>query len=90
MANTDYTQELQRVIFRLHRVDAVHLKSVPVSDETVWQETVEVFQLTYHPDALHCYAWTSMAGKEPQVMTALEIPPIESAESAVALSRVAT
>ena len=44
---------------------------------------VEVFRLTGHPKAKRCYAWSFTEGKETRFVTVLEIPPVESAQTAV-------
>jgi hypothetical protein len=46
-------------------------------------DAVEVFRLTGHPKAKRCYAWSFTEGKETRFVTVLEIPPVESAQTAV-------
>lgn len=49
--------------------------------QTVWQGVVEVFDLADHPKAKRCYGWSY---DEPeQFITILELPPVDSAQSAV-------
>lgn len=53
--------------------------------ETVWQGDVEVFDLTGHPKANRAYGWSHKEGKDDsgeRFVTVLEIPPVESAETA--------
>ena len=49
--------------------------------ETAWKGNVEVFDLTGHPKAKRCYGWSY--GEPEQFITILEIPPVDSPESAV-------
>ena len=55
-------KELQNVIRKLHGVESKHVESVPVKEtfqgKTVWDGTVEVFELHGHPQASKLYAWT--------------------------------
>ena len=44
---------------------------------------VRVFRFPDHPKARRCYAWTYRQGEEIKSVTVLELPPVESAESAV-------
>ena len=60
--------------------------------QTVWQGNVEVFNLTGHAKARRCYAWSHLDGKadeDERFVAVLEIPPVESAETAVRVSIVA-
>ena len=64
-----------------------HENSVPVvemfGDKTVWEGVVEAFAITGHPKAERCYAWSFLEGSEPRYVTVLEIPPVESPQTAV-------
>jgi len=86
----DYIAELQAVILNLHGCNAVHVKTVPVTEEfqgeTVWQGEVEVFETTDHPKAKRIYGWGHVSGDDDQgrrYVTVLELPPITSPETAV-------
>jgi hypothetical protein len=73
------------VVQHLHKCRATHVASAPVHEvfrgKTVWLENVEVFDLDGHPKAKRCYGWTY---DEPaQFITILELPPVDSPESAV-------
>jgi hypothetical protein len=52
---------------------------------------VEAFELTGHPHAKHCYAWSyEYENKgEPQYVMVLELPPVDSAETAVKIALTA-
>ena len=81
------TTQLRNTVQTIHRCKAERVKSVPVI-ETFWQKVawdgvVEVFRLVGHPKARRCYAWSYTEGKETRFVTVLEIPPVESAQTAV-------
>ena len=85
MANKEYVERLQMVIQQLHGCGSKHAGTVPVHDvfrgQTVWQGEVEVFDLFGHPKAKRCYGWTY--GEPEEFITILELPPVDSAQSAV-------
>jgi hypothetical protein len=51
--------------------------------QVAWDGVVEIFDLTGHSKAKRCYAWSYLKNDEPQYTTVLEIPPVNSAETAV-------
>jgi len=69
----------------LHKCAAVWRDTVPVHEvfqgKTVWRGDVEVFDLTGHPKAERCYGWTY--GEPEEFITILELPPVNSAQTAV-------
>jgi hypothetical protein len=71
----------------MHHCKAQHEQSVPVvemfGDQTVWEGVVELFKITGHPKAKRCYAWSFPDGKGKRYVTVLEIPPVESPQTAV-------
>jgi hypothetical protein len=86
----DYLAQVQVAVSQLHNCGATHVKTVPVHEvfrgETVWQGDVEVFDLQGHPKAKRCYAWSHLDGphdERTRFVAVLEIPPVESAETAV-------
>ena len=90
MAETDYIQELQDIIRRLHGAEADHVESVPVKEtfqgRTVWEGIVEVFELSGHPEASRAYAWshdTNDPANPVRHVTVLHLHPIKSARDAV-------
>ena len=97
MANKqDYLDRIQVAIQELHKCGAVYRETVPVHEvfrgQTVWQGQVEVFDLTGHPKAKRCFAWSHREGKDDQgerFVTVLEIPPVVSPETAVKASIMA-
>jgi hypothetical protein len=86
----DYIARVQVAVSQLHDCGAVYVRTVPVSEvfqgQTVWQGDVEVFDLHGHPKAKRAYAWSHLDGKNDertQFVAVLEIPPVDSPESAV-------
>jgi hypothetical protein len=92
----DYLDRLQIAIQELHKCGAVYRKTVSVHEvfrgQTVWKGRVEVFELHNHPKAKRCYAWSHLDGlndERTRYVTVLEIPPVESAKTAVQASIMA-
>ena len=86
----DYLARLQVAVSQLHNCGAVWRETVPVHEvfkgQTVWQGDVEVFDLTDHPKAKRAYGWSHKEGKDDKgerFVAVLEIPPVESAKTAV-------
>jgi len=79
--------KLRVAIETMHHCTARHLTSEPVIElfqgQVAWNGVVESFDLTGHPKAKRCYAWSYEEGRETQYVTVLEIPPVDSAETAV-------
>ena len=77
----------QEAIRATHGAESLWVDSVPVKEvfrgETAWQGEVEVFALEDHPKAKRCYAWRYLDVKEWRYTTVLEIPPVDSPETAV-------
>jgi len=87
---SNYIQQLQDVIRRLHGVESKHVESVPVKEtfqgKTVWEGVVEVFDLVGHPTAFRVYAWahdTDDPERPHRHVTVLHLHPIKSAQDAV-------
>jgi hypothetical protein len=85
-----YIEELQQAIRRLHGCESQYVETVPVTEtfqgKTVWQGEVEVFDIRGHPKAKRAYAWSHKAGandRETRYITVLELPPVDSPETAV-------
>jgi hypothetical protein len=78
---------LREAIETMHHCKAVHVGSEPViepfRDEVAWDGVVETFDLQGHAKAKRCYAWSYLENGEPQYTTVLEIPPVDSPETAV-------
>ena len=86
---SDYIGELQAVFVKLHNCDAVYVETVPVTEEfqgeTIWQGDVEVFDIRGHPKATRGYGWGYVTNEEGgrRCFTVLEIPPVDSPQTAV-------
>ncbi len=97
MANRrEYLDRLQVAIQHLHNCGAVWRESVPVHEvfrgKTVWRGDVEVFDITGHPKAVHCYAWSHPDGpgnRNERFVAALAIPPVTGPQEAVKAAIVA-
>ncbi len=92
----EYLDGLQVAIQELHKCGAVYRQTVPVHEvfrgQTVWRGDVEVFDLTGHPKATRCYAWSHLDGlkdERTRFVTVLEIPPVKDAKTAVQASIMA-
>jgi hypothetical protein len=85
LKNKDYIARLQTTIQHLHNCAAVHRETVPVYEvfegKTAWQGDVECFDLTGHPKANRCYAWSY--GDPEEIIAILELPPVKTAQDAV-------
>jgi hypothetical protein len=96
VSESEYIQRLQLAVEHLHKCSARHVATSPVHEvfrgETVWEGDVEVFDLTGHPKAKRCYAWSHVDGaddSDERFVAVLEIPPVESPVTAVRLQIVA-
>jgi len=85
--NKEYIERLQMVIHHLHGADSKWLESIPVLEtfqgKTVWEGDVELFELTNHPKAKRCYAWSDEHPQNEQMTAVLEFPPVKNANDAV-------
>ncbi len=86
----NYIEELGDVIRRVHGAKATHVESVPITEsfqgKTVWDGTVEVFDLEGHSTAHRVYAWshdTDDPNNPRRHVTVLHAHPIRSARDAV-------
>jgi hypothetical protein len=90
-----YIDELKEAIRSLHGCEADHVETVPVLERfhgrPIWQGEVEVFNLRGHPKAKRAYAWSHASGENDQktrYVAVLELPPVDSANSAVKVAIV--
>jgi len=79
--------ELKDAIRATHGCESLHVESVPVKEvfegQAAWEGKVEVFDLVGHPEAKRAYAWTHRDGDENKTVVVLQIPPVDSPQSAV-------
>jgi hypothetical protein len=82
--------ELKDAIRETHGCDSRHVESVPVHEvfegQTAWEGTVEVFDLIGHPKAKRAYAWSYREGDQMKSVAVLEIPPVDSPQTAVKMA----
>jgi len=89
MTSKEFIGSLQLAIRQAHGVGSQHLESVPVHEivqgRTIWQGTVEVFNISGHDKAERVYAWSRKGNNDTseRFITVLGIPPIASPRSAV-------
>jgi hypothetical protein len=83
-------RKLRGAIETTHKCKAVHVGTEIVveffRDSVAWNGIVEIFGLEGHPKAKRCYAWSYPVTNDTQYVTVLEIPPVNSAESAVRMA----
>jgi predicted sulfurtransferase len=83
-------EALAKAVLDLHGGTAKWIESVPVKEsfqgETVWDGTVQVFDLIGHPTASRCYAWSHItdekSGKR-KIFAVLHQAPVDSPQAAV-------
>ena len=84
--------DFQKSIEDLHNCSASFQKAVLVKEEfegrTAWEGIVHIFDLTGHPEADKCYAWSSPIESSGKLKhyAVLHIPPIDSLEKAIRAS----
>lgn len=83
-----HIESIQSAIKAMHGCDSKHIESVSVHEvfqgQTAWQGTVEVFDLIGHEKAKRAYAWQYQEdAEEIKTVAVLEIPPVDSAQTAV-------
>jgi hypothetical protein len=82
--------ELKDAIRATHGSESLHVESVPVKEvfegQTAWEGAVEVFDLVGHPQAKRAYAWSYRDGDKIKSVAVLEIPPVDSPQSAVKMT----
>ncbi len=87
MKEAEYIAILVQAFQDLHNCKATHIASEPVQErfqgKTVWDGEVEVFTLQGHPKAQKGYAWASDPKNKSTIASVLEIPPVDSAQTAV-------
>ena len=78
---------LQDAILAIHGCESIYRKTVHVPEKlhgkVRWDGLVKVFKLIRHPQATRCYAWSYRDGRGIKLAAILEVPPVDSAESAV-------
>ena len=87
-------EALKEAIKNLHGCDSVWVEAVPVHEtfegETVWEGSVQVFDLKGHPTAKRCYAWSHAVddSEKRRFVAVLHQGPIDSPQAAVRVAIV--
>ncbi len=82
-------KELKKAIQNMHNCGAEWQEVIPVKEvfqgQTVWEGTVQVFNLIAHPSANRCYAWSYVVGESGRrrFCAVLHQGPVDSPENAV-------
>lgn len=79
---------IQKAVEKAAECPARHLESVAVvegfRDQTIWEGVVEIFTLHGHAaQAKRAYGWQTGYGTDAQFTAVLEIPPVDSPNTAV-------
>ena len=78
---------LRDAIETMHKCKARHVGSKRVIElfrgKIAWDGVVETFDLEGYPQAKRCYAWSFRENGEPKYTTVLELPPVDSPQTAV-------
>ena len=85
-----YIAHVQVVVSQMYNCGAIWRETMPVHEvfggKTIWQGDVELFDLNGHPKAKRAYAWSHLDEEKDErtrFIAVLEIPPVNSAETAV-------
>lgn len=94
MQRSRYLRGLQEAILAVHGANSRHVGSKPVREvfegATAWEGIVEEFNLIDYPKAKRAYAWGYEESGQLITTAVLEIPPVDSAESAVRVAIAAS
>jgi hypothetical protein len=79
--------DIQKAVEKAAECPATHLESAAVvegfREQTIWEGVVEIFTLEGHAKAKRAYGWQTGDGKAAQFTAVLEIPPVDSPNTAV-------
>jgi hypothetical protein len=81
---------IQKAVEKAAECPAKHLESVTVIEgfrnQTIWEGVVEIFALEGHAKAKRAYGWQTGDGTNAKFTAVLEIPPVDSPNTAVRAS----
>jgi hypothetical protein len=84
---SERVDKLKEGVETMHKCKARHVRSNWVVEsfqgKVAWDGVVETFDLEGHPAAKRCYAWSFRENGEPKYTTVLELPPVDSPQTAV-------
>jgi hypothetical protein len=84
---TERIATIQKAVEKAAECRATHLESVAVvegfRDQTIWEGIVEIFMLHGHAKAKRAYGWQTGHDTDAQFTAVLEIPPVDSPNTAV-------
>jgi hypothetical protein len=87
MPRLNYIGKLQEAIRETEACESDHIDTIPVIERVAakiaWEGKVEVFNLIGHPKAKRCYAWSYEQDGTTLATIVLNLPPVDSPESAV-------
>ena len=87
MPRHNYIEKLQEAIRETEGCESDHIATIPVLERVAakiaWEGKVEVFNLIGHPKAKRCYAWSYDDDGKTRATIVLNVPPVDSPESAV-------
>ena len=90
---SERTENIAKAVENTAKCPASHLESVVVVEtfrgQKMWEGVVEVFALNGHARAKRAYGWQTGKGKEATYTAVLEIPPVDSPNTAVRAAIVA-
>jgi hypothetical protein len=79
--------KLKDAIRAMHGCESLHVESVVVKEvfegQTAWEGKIEVFDFVGHRQVKRVYAGSHREGDQNKTFVVLEIPPVDSPESAV-------
>jgi len=83
-------EEIQQAVELSAECPAAFIETVAVVEmfgsKVAWEGVVDVFDLKGHPKAKRAYGWAYRDGTENRFVAVLEIPPVDSANTAVRLA----
>jgi hypothetical protein len=83
---SDDIEAVARAVERAADCPATHVETVAIVDtfrgQTMWEGTVEVFELVGHATARRAYGWSTGQGDARRLTAVLEIPPVKDALTA--------
>jgi hypothetical protein len=84
---TERIANIQKAVEKAAECSATHLESSAVvegfREQTIWEGVVEIFALEGHAKAKRAYGWQTGHGADVQFTAVLEIPPVDSPNTAV-------